>query len=214
MAPLNESVVMRILKHITLVGVMVTTRRCLMRKSVTINRLIIGVFVLLAQIVWVAPSYAAASADGRVYNVSATSGVNIRSCAGTGCSILTTANFGADLLNDASGGTQFANGITWVRVTYRFSSSNLCTNGTESKGWVDASQLSPGQPTVIATAGAKLRSGPSCSSTEYTTVSNGTQLSFLQSDNQWAGKWYEVNRPGFPPTTSSWVQGWQLTDVR
>lgn len=160
------------------------------------------------------PSYAAASPDGRVYNVSATSGANIRSCAGTSCTVLTTVSYGQDLLNDASGGSTVVNGITWVRVTYKFSSSDQCTNGTESKGWVDASLLSAGQPKVIASAGANIRSGASCSNSSYTTVPNGTNLTFYGSDNQWTQKWYEVLRPGGPIGSTGWVQGWQLTDVR
>lgn len=178
------------------------------------ERLSIAAVLFLASLMWTAPSYAAASADGKVYNVSATSGANIRSCAGTSCSLLTTVSYGADVLNDASGGSTFANGITWVRVTYRFSSSDLCTNGTESKGWVDASLLSPGQPTVIASAGANIRSAPACSGSSYTTVSNGTRLSFYSDTNQWTQKWYEVLRPGGPFGSTGWVQGWQLTDVR
>ncbi len=157
---------------------------------------------------------AAASADGRVYTVSATSGANIRSCAGTSCSILTTINFGADVLNDGSGGSVIANGITWVRVVYRFSSTDLCTNGTQSKGWIDANLLSGGSPRVIASAGAAIRSGPSCSNSSYGTVANGTTLGFYQGDNQWSQKWYEIARPGAPIGSSAWVQGWQLTDVR
>lgn len=168
----------------------------------------------MTQLIWVLPSYAAASADGQVYTISATSGANIRSCASTSCGVVRTASYGADLLNDASGGSTVANGITWVRVVYKFSSTDLCTNGTQSKGWVDASLLSPGNPKVIASAGANIRSGSSCSNSSYITVANGTQLTFLQGDNQWSAKWYEVLRPGGPLGSSGWVQGWQLTDVR
>lgn len=154
---------------------------------------------------------ARAYADGRVYNVTAPLGVNIRSGPGTNYSVVRVASAGADLLNDASGGIVNASGYSWVRVTYAFGSTDPC-NTQESKGWVVVDHLNPGTVHVNPSQ-LNIRSSP-CNGSIIGTVGSGTVLNFFDPTNQWRSKWYVIRVPntGYPGTIG-YVDGWDFTDV-
>ena len=152
------------------------------------------------------PALGVATDDGRVYNVF--SAVNIRSCPGTNCKVLRVAQPGADLINDPSGGTQQANGYTWIRVTYGFASTNSCET-TQYKGWVIVNPLAPGLANVRR-GPLNIRSSP-CNGRVMKSVPVGTKLNFFNADNQAQNKWYQVLVPG---AGVGYVAGWDFVDVR
>ncbi|MBD1831568.1 hypothetical protein H6F61_02445 [Cyanobacteria bacterium FACHB-472] len=149
-----------------------------------------------------------ATDDGRVYNVLST--VNIRSCPSTSCRILRVARPGADVLNDPSGGTQQGNGYTWVRVTYGYTSANVCASG-RLQGWMIVNPLAPGKAHVVKSP-VNLRRSP-CSGQIIKTVPIGTKLNFAVDNNQWINKWYKITVPGSTPGTLGYVDGWDYVDV-
>ena len=151
-----------------------------------------------------------AYADGRVYDVF-DGPLNVRSCASLNCTVVRVAYTGADLLNDRSAGTISANGYTWVKVVYGFSSSDPCTNGTQYKGWVVVDFLNGGFPYVVD-GPVNVRTGGSCSSSVITSTWNSG--GFYDSADQWVGKWYAVYNPNCPFTCNeAYIQGWDFVDV-